>query len=94
VGLWVWGGIIRAFSNGILLTARTWEDEEILDVCRFYVDTVNSNIAEFLKARPSISVSLENVGQDFEKFLSRIDARGDLESAYKEWNSRHNASME
>lgn len=86
------GSIIRAFAHGMLMEGNDWREEERLDVCRFYVDTVNTNITEFLKTRPSMTVQLENVGEDFTEFLNRIDARGDLDAALREWRTRHNAS--
>ena len=74
------------------MTARIWDDDEILDVCRFYIDTVNANITEYLETRSSIAVSLEDVEHDFDLFLDRIDAGGDLDAARAEWKIRHNAS--
>ena len=86
------GSILHAFASGILMTSRQWKRDEILDVCRFYVETVNANIVEFLRTRPSLSVSLENVDADFSVFLDRIGAEGDLLAARREWSIRHNAS--
>ena len=85
-------GIIGAFAQGILMTRRNWDDDEKLAVCRFYVDTVNANITDFLRFRPSVQVSLEHVQWDFNQFLERITAEGDIGAAKREWSIRHNAS--
>ncbi len=86
------GGIIGAFAQGVLMTAQEWPEDARIEVCRFYVETVNANITEFLRSRPSIHVSLENIRDDFASFLERISAEGDLEAAKREWSIRHNAS--
>jgi hypothetical protein len=86
------GGIIGAFAQGLLMTAEARPDEEKMAVCRFYVETVNANISEFLRFRPSMNVSLGNVQHDFRLFLNRISAEGDLEAAQNEWAVRRNAS--
>ncbi len=86
------GGIIRAFAQGILMTGHEWDEDEKNAVCRFYIDTVNANIAEFLRGRPSLSVSLENIEQDFDSFLEAIGAEGDLGGARREWSVRHNST--
>lgn len=84
--------MIRAFGQGIV-THRGWPEEERLDVCRFYVRTVNDNIAQFMRHQPlTMSVRLEAVRDDFPRFLDRIDAEGDLTAARAEWSTRHNAS--
>jgi hypothetical protein len=87
-------GIIPAFARGVLLTRYNWTDDEKMDVCRFYVKTVNANITEFLSSRQSVSmsVSLEDIHEDFNAFLDRISAVGDLEAARQEWSCHHNAS--
>ena len=74
-------GIVQAFGYGMLMTSRNWDEDEVLDVCRFYVQTVNANIAEFARNQPSMSVSLENIRRDFDRFLTRIQAEGDLGAA-------------
>ena len=63
-----------------------------LDVLRHYVDTVTSNIEKILRGRPSMTVQVETIGVDFERFLNRVDAEGDRAAALGEWAVRHNAS--
>lgn len=82
--------IIRAFGYGILMKDDDWQDP--LEVCRFYVDTVTSNIDQFLSNRPSMTLYLEGIESGFPEFLDRIGASGDLHSALAEWEVRHNAS--
>lgn len=86
------GGIIGAFAHGILMSPKDWPDEQKMDVCRFYVRTVNTNISEFLHTRPSLTVSLEDIERDFDVFLQHISAEGDLDAARREWSINHNAS--
>lgn len=84
--------IIRAFGHGIVMRTKDWPDERRVDVARHYVDTVNSNIEDFLRDRPSMTMNLESIQQDFPVFLDRIGAQGDLAAAMAEWDVRHNAS--
>ena len=84
--------IIRAFGHGIVQRVKDWPEEQRLDVCRHYVDTVTANIDDFLRARPSMTVDVENVETDFALFLDRIGAQGDRDAALDEWRVRHNAS--
>ncbi|MDN5744085.1 MAG: hypothetical protein L0H31_03070 [Nocardioidaceae bacterium] len=84
--------MIRAFGHGIVMRAKDWPEEKRVDVARFYADTVNANIEEFLKNRPSMTVDLETIETDFPVFLDRIGAEGDLDAAIGEWSVRHNAS--
>jgi len=84
--------MIRAFGHGIVMRTQDWPEERRLDVARFYADTVNSNIEEFLAHRPSVTVNVETVGDDFPRFLDGIGAEGDLTAAVAEWDTQHNAS--
>ncbi len=87
------GGIILAFAHGILQTPDEWPEESRLDVCRFYVDTVDRNIEAFMKGRPHVAqVRLESGAADFEALWHAIGGRGDLDAALAEWDVRHNAS--
>jgi hypothetical protein len=86
------GGIIMASPQGILMTAQEWPASERLDVCRFYVQTVNTSIREFIRNRPVLSVSIENIREDFDEFLRVIGGDGDLTAAREEWEIRHNSS--
>ena len=86
------GSIISAYGHGILQRGR-WPEEERMDVCRSYVDTVNSNIRAFLRTQPRwVGVRLEHAAEDFPVFLEAIGAEGDLEAAATEWDTLHNMS--
>lgn len=84
--------MIRAFGHGIVMRKQEWPEERRVDVARHYVDTVTANIDEFLRNRPSMTIHLESIAQDYPRFLDRIGAEGDLDTARGEWDVRHNAS--
>lgn len=85
-------GIITAFGHGIVMKAEDWTEEEKLEVCKFYVDTVNYNVTQFLKDKPSMTMYLEAIRDTFPEFLDRINAEGDIKAAMAEWDVKHNAS--
>jgi hypothetical protein len=86
-------GIIGAFSNAIVMRSKEWPEGERLDLCRFYVDTVNANISEFLRHQARTArVRLESASTDYSAVLEQIGALGDLDAAVREWNTAHNAS--
>jgi hypothetical protein len=80
--------IIKAFAHGIIQRRTDWDDREA--VVRFYVETVEANIAEFVKARDHMVVRLGT--SDFDTFWDWIDARGDRDAAVETWARVHNAS--
>lgn len=83
--------IIRAFANGIVLRVDDWPEDQRIEVCRTFVDTVNANIRDFVRARPFLTVHLEDGGSSFDAFLERIGAEGDLNAVRRDWAIRHNA---
>lgn len=84
-------GIIRAFSRGILMNPYSKDD---LDVCLDYVDVVNDNIEEFFKDKKNfMTVEMENISVDFERFIKNIGAEGDLVSAKKTWDTIYNPTQ-
>lgn len=85
--------VIRAFAHGIVMKKDDWLESEKLDVCRHYVDTVNSNIEEFLTNRPHMDVELEDNGLSFDAFLEKVGAQGDLTACRAEWTVVHNARL-
>ena len=85
-------GIIEAYAYSVLGRNRPWEHRERLDVCRAYVDTVNSNIQEFLKDRDSLEVRLEQAAEAFDTFWERLGAEGDATAAIAELQRPYNAS--
>lgn len=83
-------GLMWAYGQRLI-----WENDEaeLIDVCRHYCRTVNSNIRLFLKDKSKkMTVRLESVREDFRRFWGRIGATGPLETAVQEWDRRHNKS--
>ncbi|WP_036555457.1 hypothetical protein [Nocardioides insulae] len=85
--------IIRAFAHGILTRTQDWPEDRHIDVANHYVDTVTSNIQDFLRGRPHMTINVETIESDFPRFLDRIGAEGDLNGAMAEWAVRHNPSV-
>ncbi|THV37096.1 hypothetical protein [Glycomyces buryatensis] len=93
-----WGGpqkasIIRAYAHGMLQRGAEWPEERRIEVCRDYVETVNTNIEAFIARRPSMTIWLDQAADRFPLFLDRIGAEGDLEAAVGEFQTVHNASV-
>jgi len=84
------GSIVRGYQRSIVRC----RDEDPLEVCRDYVDTVTQNISMFLADKPHVlTVRLEQARRDFRRFWRWIDASGDLDAAMAEWDTRYNASV-
>ena len=84
-------GIMKAYREGILLEGEAGQTAHAhaLD----YLDTVEANIALFLKDKTHrMTFRMEQAQADFAAFWDWIGARGDLERAMAEWHVRHNAS--
>jgi hypothetical protein len=83
-------GIMKAYKEGILLGGQNQSRQQIAED---YLDTMETNIALFLKDKPNQSVfRVEQAQRDFRDFWRRIEARGDLDKALDEWRIHHNAS--
>lgn len=86
-------GILRAYRTKILMALP--ESAETMDVCLDYCDTVNSNIALFIRDKTrKMDFSMENGRDDFRRFWELIGAQGNLEAALAEWDVPHNPSRE
>lgn len=84
-------GIMKAYREGILMQEQ--ENDPTLELAQDYIDTVESNIALFLKDKTNtLKFSLENAEQDFTKFWQAISAEGDFDAAIAEWKTSYNAS--
>ena len=82
-------GIIRAYRTAIVHVCLP--EAAAFDVCADYCETVNANIAMFLKDKTNkMDFSLENAKEDFKKFWELIGAQGDLLSALSEWDIAYN----
>ncbi len=84
-------GILQAYEKGILMH----EEHQVaaIDIAHDYIDTIESNINLFLKDKnKKMTISLDTIKSDFEKFWTEIKAKGDLDRALKEWDTNYNAS--
>lgn len=86
------GGVMRAYRKGILFEDAAGKDP--LDVCRDYCNTVNANIAHFLRDKShTMTFQLESAKDDFQQFWEWIGAQGDLAKGVAKWDCQHNASV-
>jgi hypothetical protein len=84
-------GIMKAYREGVLLEGEAGQSAH--DLACDYIDTVEANIALFLKDKTrQMAFSLETAQADFTTFWRWIGAQGDLDAALAEWDSRYNAS--
>ena len=86
-------GIMQAYTQGILLGGP--EDQSPHAIALDYIDTVEANIALFLKDKgkgKTMEFNLTTAKSDFESFWNRIRAEGDLQAALNEWDVIYNAS--
>ncbi len=83
-------GIMKAYREGILMDPPDLTDEAL---AADYLDTVESNIALFLRDKTRVyRIRLEQAENDFRLFWEGIGAQGELDAALAEWGIRHNAS--
>lgn len=85
-------GIMGAYQGmGILMGLR---DGDQLEVSLDYVNTVNKNIEIFLRNKShKMDFRLENAKKDFSRLVRKIQAEGDMNSAFQELEIRHNSSQ-
>lgn len=84
-------GIMKAYREGILMQEQ--QTDSALELAQDYIETIESNIALFLKDKThTLEFSLENAEQDFKTFWQAINAEGNLDAALAEWNTPYNAS--
>ena len=83
-------GIMRGYHKRILLFKP---NASKLDICRDYVDTVNTNIELFLKDKSKkMEIHVEQFENDFKSFWNFIKAEGSVDDALNELNKKHNKS--
>ncbi len=89
-------GILKAYRNDILLKAPVRaKGTPLIDYCRDYVETVTENIRLFLKDKTHVMpMTLETMGQDFDRLIGWTGATGDLGAARATLAERHNASRQ
>lgn len=86
------GGIMKAYRGGGIIMGLP-ETTEPREVALDYCDTVNDNIALFLRDKTNtMNIRLESIEADFKNFWQRIGADGDLDAAMAEFERKHNAS--
>jgi len=68
-----------------------WTPEEEVELCRLYVQTIHSNINEFVKNRPHQLVQLGDSGTSFNSFIDSISPEGDIDRVKSTWLEVHNA---
>ncbi|WP_421118004.1 hypothetical protein ACE2AJ_11385 [Aquihabitans daechungensis] len=83
-------GITAAFAYPLMARADPWPEGDRATVVRYYVDTVNANIAHFLRDKPSMNVAIESLDEDFEQFWEWIGGEGDRDAARRTLGERHN----
>lgn len=84
-------GIMQAWREGVLLGGEP--GQAAYDLALDYLDTVQANIALFLRDKPQrMTFRLEHAREDFRAFWDWIGAEGDLTAALAEWDERYNAS--
>jgi len=88
------GSIIDSFCDGIrMVPSETLSEEERLQACYDYIDTITLNIEHFISDKTkSLTINLETIEEDFEKFWSQINAQGNFQNAVNEFTKRHNSS--
>ncbi len=88
-------GIMQSYHENILwhFNSKGRSRAVRLGVCRDFYYTVNANIELFLRDKPlKMDFMLENAKENFAEFWERIGARGDYQSAIREWDTSHNKS--
>jgi hypothetical protein len=88
-------GMMHAYRFGIMSRARNLNRKaELIDFCRDYVDTATTNIRAFLRDKTTVmTMQLETIGADFDRFVDWSGAEGDLDGARAELHVRHNATL-
>ena len=81
--------IIRGFREAVMMNAGG----DPLDICRYYVDVVEENIAAFLRTKSHVmSIDISNAERDFPKFWAWIGAEGDLTRGLATIGRKYNAT--
>lgn len=82
--------ILPAYQRGILKRL----DRANMDTARDMIETVNRNIATFLKDKPNqMEFNLESAEIDMTRLFDFIGADVDEEAALKEFETRHNKNI-
>lgn len=91
-------GIMHAYRTEILMGAgkrQVFTDDDKLQFCLDYCETVNSNISHFLRDKTKkMTFTLENAQCHWSQFCEWVGAQGNLDAAAAEWSVRHNATAD
>jgi hypothetical protein len=84
--------MIYAYANAIKKQPpESLSKTDRLNICKDYINTVEENILFFLKDKPQqMTITLENISDDFVVFWNEIRAEGNLDLALKEFDIKHN----
>ena len=82
-------GMMRGYCEGFLQRDKSRGD---MAVAQDMVETIESNIALFLKDRPHSVLNLETIDTDLPKFFDAIGADIDVEQALDEFRKKRNSS--
>lgn len=86
---YAWGNLQYRHRSQVLT------NDEKFKIGLHYCETVNDNIALFLKDKPNkLTIWLPNINADFPKFWRAIGAEGDADNAIGEWAQVQNKSAE
>lgn len=84
-------GMIAGYRDAVL--RRPEGDPDPMAVARDYCDTVNANIAAFLKDKSrKMDFDIADARNAFPRFWELVGAQGDLDAALVEFETPHNAS--
>jgi len=82
-------GMMRGYCEGFLQRDKSTGD---IAVAQDMVDTIESNVALFLKDRPHTVLNLESIDTDLPKFFEAIGADIDVDHALVEFHKKRNSS--
>lgn len=90
------GSILKAFSEGILMQGfNKLSQQEKKQIAIDYQLTVTNNIELFLKDKTNkIEINLETINEDFIRFCSVINAKGDLQASVDSFNIPTNTTKQ
>lgn len=82
--------VIPFFAYGIIRDRSPYSPAERETVARLAVETMNANIAHFLRDKPHMRVSTETFKQDVAELWAWLALEGDLGGCLTELEARHN----
>jgi hypothetical protein len=85
-------GAVTMFAYPMFGRSDPWPHHSRLEVCRMFVDVVNSNIAEYLRDKPHLTIDLADAAARFPEFSYWIGGVGDVRAGVREFTVRRNAT--